>query len=1163
MLYCAAALAMAFFAGSCQQENLEPVAGNGTVTFTVEAPANVQTRAIADGQNVDQLVYEVWLTPTIGTLNGGQKLYQAETEMVSDGTVNKATLTLDLVNDQKFTVLFWAQVDAADAYNTNDLTAVTYAKNEYMANDESLAAFYAVAYVNDCRHVKYDGTTPTGSEVKLRRPFAQLNIGTLNTATDYTVSLVNSEVTVSKVNNIFNVATSEASSDAPMTFHLAAVPNDPSTLNVNGVSYQYAGMNYMFAGDNVTVDYKIETKIIAENGSEMTGNVTNTVSSVPLKENYRTNIVGNLLTSKVDYQIVVDAVFYEPDSSLEPMPVATAQSLQEAINAVPAGLTGQIQLTDDIDLADLLSTRASDNKQTLTVPNGTAISLDLNGYSLTAVDNTEKNYSVIDNRGELTIVNTKANTVSKITTSATVNSGWNRYSAVLANNPGGKLTVGAGVEIEHLGGTDMAYGIDNLTNGKGTSAIATVEGATVKSTYRAIRQFLNGIEATNELYVKDGSKIYGPDNKSIWMQDPSTNANTGKLVVEDGAELYGDVYLTVTAGSTEWPVEVSIADAALQEESTVLTSNVPVGYEVLNEDGIWIIKSKYVAKIGEKQYRTLNAAVQAVEDGGTITLISNEVFTENNRYNNGGWWDGLGYSGDKSFTIDLNGKTISQNDGALNDYLMWFKNDGAKANTITLKNGTMDAGTTAFCAIATSSSNKQTITINLENINLINNNSNGAVAKIRGGSVLNVNAGTVITGMNSYVGIEAVGNNTVVNVYDGAKIYQNGTSSYVGAIIGASYNATLNIYGGEGNSAKCGIIVMSTGATINISGGEWTANNDGTVAGDNNAVLVSQNNRYESGWACKSILNVTGGTFKGGYNCYGMGPGVEADDAQINIKGGNFNADPANYVVAGYEATENAGTYTVDKPAALKELEAALAKGGNVTLTNDVTLLESIKVENKVVLDLNGKTITAPLFSAFEVKAGGELTVKNGKVVAYESTVRAIGGKVIVESGEYTSTGTALDSPATYRYSLDCREGGELIINGGTFKSNNGMINVGSTVTINGGKFENIVEKSMTRHFAYVSAPLTINDGEFYGKANSSAGGCFFCGAAAGGDIQVNGGKFTSLWTSGSVNRIFEVYYGGTINVTGGMFNTNGGIATFVTENTDDATKAAYPYVAK
>ncbi|MBQ1184665.1 MAG: hypothetical protein IIX55_03050, partial [Muribaculaceae bacterium] len=122
---------------------------------------------------------------------------------------------------------------------------------------------------------------------------------------------------------------------------------------------------------------------------------------------------------------------------------------------------------------------------------------------------------------------------------------------------------------------------------------------------------------------------------------------------------------------------------------------------------------------------------------------------------------------------------------------------------------------------------------------------------------------------------------------------------------------------------------------------------------------------------------------------------------------------------------------------------------------------------------------------------------------------------------------------------------------------------VSSTVTINGGKFENIVEKTMTRHFAYVSATLTINDGEFYGKANSGAGGCFFCGAAATGKVTVNGGKFTSLWTSGSKNNIWESYFGGSIEIKGGIFNHNGGITKQVTENTDDATKDAYPYMAK
>ena len=61
LIYSAAALAMAFFAASCQQENLEPVAQESTLTFSVELPG-VQTKAIGDGFNVDQLVYEVWKT---------------------------------------------------------------------------------------------------------------------------------------------------------------------------------------------------------------------------------------------------------------------------------------------------------------------------------------------------------------------------------------------------------------------------------------------------------------------------------------------------------------------------------------------------------------------------------------------------------------------------------------------------------------------------------------------------------------------------------------------------------------------------------------------------------------------------------------------------------------------------------------------------------------------------------------------------------------------------------------------------------------------------------------------------------------------------------------------------------------------------------------------
>ena len=70
ILLFASALAGLFLAG-CQRENLEPEQAGQQVTFTIEAPAAMQTKAIADGQNVDQLVYEVWLTPLSGSCSDG------------------------------------------------------------------------------------------------------------------------------------------------------------------------------------------------------------------------------------------------------------------------------------------------------------------------------------------------------------------------------------------------------------------------------------------------------------------------------------------------------------------------------------------------------------------------------------------------------------------------------------------------------------------------------------------------------------------------------------------------------------------------------------------------------------------------------------------------------------------------------------------------------------------------------------------------------------------------------------------------------------------------------------------------------------------------------------------------------------------------------------
>lgn len=307
------------------------------------------------------------------------------------------------------------------------------------------------------------------------------------------------------------------------------------------------------------------------------------------------------------------------------------------------------------------------------------------------------------------------------------------------------------------------------------------------------------------------------------------------------------------------------------------------------------------------------AAVNNIVDGGTVIVGESFSFTdeEGGRTNNGGWWDGLGYSGDKSFTIDLNGKTIGNANGVLNDYLFWFKNDGEKASTITIKNGTLDAGTTAFCALCTASSGSQPLTINLEDVTLINNISNGSTIKARTASTtVNLKNGTKVIGKNSYLGVECW--KATVNIYEGAEIYMNGTASYNGCLVGVGGNGVINVYGGYGKGVKGGFIAMTSGGTINVAGGEWIANTDGTVGNNSNLyVLTAQSNKYESGFAGPSVINVTGGTLRGGMDAWVLN-NLPEEKAELNISGGNYNVNPSRYVVEGKTATEANGIWTVE-----------------------------------------------------------------------------------------------------------------------------------------------------------------------------------------------------------------------------------------------------------
>ena len=601
------------------------------------------------------------------------------------------------------------------------------------------------------------------------------------------------------------------------------------------------------------------------------------------------------------------------------------------------------------------------------------------------------------------------------------------------------------------------------------SSISTLAATRTTSTTTPTIINLNGYTIT----LKADVEI--PAGKTVIINnDPVDNDNNelgavvsagGKIVNEGKLNIEGGAFGANTIKNNNG--EVNITGGTFASDPSEFVDD---DYKVVEneENGEFTIERKPdIVMIGEVGYTSLIKAAAAVQDGETITLLADETFTNKNYSDNGGWKDGLYYVGDKSFTIDLNGKTIGQN-GDLNDYLLNFKNVGSKANTITLKNGTLDAGKTAYCALCTSSSHENQLTINTENITITNNISNGSTVRVRGGAILNVKTDTKIIGQDSYLGIECAA--STVNIYDGVEIYMNGTSSYNGCLAGACYGGTINVYGGYGKGVKGGFIAMTSGGTINVSGGEWIANTDGTIGDNSNLyVLTAQSNKNESGFVGGAYINVTGGTFRGGMDAWVLN-NVEGEEAKLSISGGNFNANPSSHLAEGYVVDEEDGIYSVVKDVKVakvgnteyRKIDDAIAAWTNnttLTLLSDVTLTDVVNLNSTEhhILDLGTYTLTAAEGkNAFVIKACGTgdaertaITIKAdatnpgginaGKkcIVYYKYADGGISGNdrpiIKIEGGVFNGSTSSLGTYGIHTIGSEARKCATLNISGGTF----------------------------------------------------------------------------------------------------------------------------------
>ena len=302
LLYVFAASAL-LAAGACQKETVAPAPEGeveAAVNFSIVLPDGLNTKAMSQAESTDIVYFEIW------NKDWSRKLFPTKEEDNATAEVKnkKAELNLKLISDQTYNFIFWAQDKDCKAYDVSDLkhVKVKYDVIGANGNQDCFDAFYAT------KPIKVDG--PVKETIWLTRPFAQLNFGADQMTTTFGPFVVtDTEITVSKLASVFNTIKGcgeEYEEDVKFSAYGLATSE---ILKTNDKKYTWVVMNYMLMMDDASI-VNVGASFDVEG---MDFPVTHFIENVPLKKNFRTNIVGDLFTTDATLKIVVDERFLTPD----------------------------------------------------------------------------------------------------------------------------------------------------------------------------------------------------------------------------------------------------------------------------------------------------------------------------------------------------------------------------------------------------------------------------------------------------------------------------------------------------------------------------------------------------------------------------------------------------------------------------------------------------------------------------------------------------------------------------------------------------------------------------------------------------------------------------------------------------------------------------------
>lgn len=369
-----AAAALTMLAVSCNKEQVTEVPDGQMVdvTFTAALPGEMATKALGDGQTAKTLYVSVYENDT-------EKTHLGDLDKTATFTDLKTQVTFSLVKGKTYNFVFWAQAEGATCYDIDDLKNIKISYEGAVANDENRDAFYATR-----KELKVNGALT--ETIKLYRPFAQVNFGTADLFDAAAAGFIpaQSAFTATDVANVFDTFNAEGKVEGPatdkVTFAKAEIPGGGETLvTKDGTKYLWMTMNYILPVGKQ--GEKHISNVTAEFISESGDPITASAPQAPVQNNYRTNILGNLLTSQVIFNVEIVPIFNEPDNDIDLVNIKNAESLKALV-----ATGGSAKLVDDIEI-----------NYPLVLSGNADVVIDLNGHSIVNKTQVNGNYTVVFN----------------------------------------------------------------------------------------------------------------------------------------------------------------------------------------------------------------------------------------------------------------------------------------------------------------------------------------------------------------------------------------------------------------------------------------------------------------------------------------------------------------------------------------------------------------------------------------------------------------------------------------------------------------------------------------------------------------------------------------------------------------------------------------------